>query len=294
MHVFEKSQTSLKVLGIAVALSVIHFGAVSAWAKEKRSLASTKSKGLSSKEGNVSPPAKSKSGGGAEGESAAERSMEKPLDISDLETKYWAPKDTDFSVVQNRTYTKEKRFSLSVSGGLLVNDGYSSGYLLGVAANRYFSERYGVEVSFVRADLKNNDPTDKLRDFGGGVQPDFGRMKSYYGVGFNWVPFYAKMSVLGSRIVYFDMAITPTLGMMNYEQIVRSGNLSKSAFSYGVDLTQYFFFTNHLSLRIDLKNKWFQEDVARYYNSGGIATGKTFRTKTTNTTLFLMGVNFFF
>ncbi|MEO0335372.1 MAG: hypothetical protein AAF202_03205, partial [Pseudomonadota bacterium] len=41
------------------------------------------------------------------------------VDISDLENKYWAPKDTDFKVVQNRLYTKEKRFSLSTGIGIL-------------------------------------------------------------------------------------------------------------------------------------------------------------------------------
>ncbi len=35
------------------------------------------------------------------------------VDISDLESKYWAPKDTDFSVVQNRTYSKDNRFMIA-------------------------------------------------------------------------------------------------------------------------------------------------------------------------------------
>lgn len=216
------------------------------------------------------------------------------VDISDLENKYWAPKDTDFSVVQNRTYTKEGRFALALQGGSLVNDGYSEGFVYGATANYFFSERYGIEATYITADLENNEPTNQLRDFGGGVQPDFGRMTSYYGAGFNWVPFYAKMSVLGKKILYFDMAFTPSVGMMGYDQIIEGGKIGKSAFAYGIDVTQYFFLTNNFSIRIDLRNRWFQEDVAKYYTSGGVTRGTTFRTKTTNNTQFLLGVNFFF
>src|SRR5687768_17351365 len=52
---------------------------------------------------------------GDAGQPADAAGVKKPesekLDIQGLEEKYWAPKDTDFSVVQNRTYTKAKRFS---------------------------------------------------------------------------------------------------------------------------------------------------------------------------------------
>ena len=51
------------------------------------------------------------------------------LDLKKLEDKYWAAKDTDFSVVQNRTYTKEGRAFLSLSYGPLMNDPYSYGRL---------------------------------------------------------------------------------------------------------------------------------------------------------------------
>src|SRR5690349_4976024 len=50
------------------------------------------------------------------------------LDVSDLENKYWAPKDTDFSVVQNRTYTKEHKLFLSGEFGPDITGGnYLSG-----------------------------------------------------------------------------------------------------------------------------------------------------------------------
>src|SRR5690606_26784918 len=122
------------------------------------------------------------------------------VDISDLENKYWAPKDTDFSVVQNRTYTKEGKFGLALQGGLLVNDGYSDGTVYAASLNYFFTERHGMEFTYTGADLKENDSTKSLVGFAGGVKPDYGQMSGYYGVSYNWVPFYAKMSVLGKKI----------------------------------------------------------------------------------------------
>lgn len=216
------------------------------------------------------------------------------VDISDIENKYWAPKDTDFSVVQNRTYTKEGRFALALQGGLLLNDNYSDGFVYGGTANYFFSERYGIEATYMAADLSDNEPTKQLVDFGGGIYPDFGRMKEYYNVGFNWVPFYAKMSVLGKKIMYFDMAFTPAVGMMSYEQVTQNSTIGKSAFTYGFDVTQYYFLSPNFSIRLDLRNRWFEEDVAKYYTSGGLQEGQTFRSKTTHYMQLIFGLNYFF
>jgi outer membrane beta-barrel protein len=225
---------------------------------------------------------------------APEAEKSDKVDISDIENKYWAPKDTDFSVVQNRTYTKEGKFGLALQGGLLVNDGYSDGTVYGGTVNYFFSERYGVEATYATADVHENDSTKRLIDYGGGIKPDYGRMQNYYGVAFNWIPFYAKMSVLGKKIIYFDMAFSPAIGMMNYEQVTEGGGLDKSAMAYGFDVTQYFFLSKNFSLRVDLRNRWFKEDVAKYYTSDGISMGTTFRNKTTTNTQLLFGVNFFF
>lgn len=216
------------------------------------------------------------------------------VDISDIEQKYWAPKDVDFSVVQNRTYSKEKRYSLSAQYGLLVNDPYSDGKAMGIAANYFLSERYGVELSYISIDSEDNDATDGLSQLAAGARPNHGKVKQFYGIGFNWVPFYAKMSFLGKKIIYFDMAFTPVIGMMGYDQQLEGGNKSASAFSYGIDVTQYFFFTNHFAIRADLKNRWFSEEVLKYRTQGGVTEGDKIKDTITNTLLFQIGATYFF
>jgi outer membrane beta-barrel protein len=222
----------------------------------------------------------------------AAKAKDDKVDISDLENKYWAPKDTDFSVVQNRTYTKDGRIFLTGHYGQVVNDQYSEGNVAGASLNYFFSERYGIQATYLAADLKNSQGTnDLINGFGSGVTPNHGKLSSYYGVGFNWVPFYAKMSFLGKKIIYFDMAVTPTLGFTQYDQQIEGGNKTKSSLTYGLDLTQYFFFTNYFAIRADVRNQWRKEEIVNYR---GTLMGQKVNDKNIHDTMFLLGVTFFY
>ena len=219
------------------------------------------------------------------------------LDIKNLEEKYWSPKDTDYTVVQNRTYTKAKKYSLSLQVGESISDTFSEGLHYNLAGNYFFTERHGIEFNITHSELYNSKATNAfLGSVGGvgGVQPDFGRITGFYGVSYNFVPFYAKMSLLGRKIMYFDMVISPGLGLTSYEQLSQeSGSdatktTQKSALTFTLDLTQFFFLTRHLAIRLDFKNRWFNEDVLTY------RTGEKLRTQTTNTQMYLVGINWLF
>lgn len=214
-----------------------------------------------------------------------------PVDVSNFEAKYWAPKDVDFSVVQNRTYPKENRLFISLNYGPIINDGYSEGNNVGMGLNYFFTERWGLQLQRVNGNLKDNKFTQNLTNFGGGVQPDFGRFTDYTNAGISFVPIYAKMSLLGSKIIYFDMAFTPTIGQVGYEQMTIAGAQKQTALAYGIDVTQYFFLSRNWALRADIKNFFFNEKIAKY-NAGnsGIPTGSNFRNQNTHTTIFMLGV----
>lgn len=248
------------------------------------------------KEAPAKEESKKESGGKADDKKSKDKSKEKEtdkLDISDLEQKYWAPKDTDFSVVQNRTYTKAGRIGVSLMTGPVVNDAFSEGLSLGVRANYYLDERYGFELTYISSDLKDNDVTRDFANFSlGGIRPDFNRDDGYIGVGFNWVPIYAKVSLLGSKILYFDLQITPHIGMSSYAQQAdastgKNENI-ESSFSYGIDVTQYYFMSSSYALRFDLHNRWYSQEVLAW--SSGVKN----RDKSNQTTMFLFGLTYFF
>jgi outer membrane beta-barrel protein len=114
-------------------------------------------------------------------------------------------------------------------------------------------------------------------------------MAGYYGVGFNWVPFYAKMSFLNSSILYFDMSFTPGIGIMQYSQQRADGNVDKTAPAVSLAVTQHFFLTKWLALRLDYKNFWSNQDVVTYK-----VNNRTSTTKLQNDSLLMGGFTFYF
>jgi outer membrane beta-barrel protein len=223
--------------------------------------------------------------------SAAPAKGDEKLDVTDLEKKYWAAKDTEFNVVQNRTYAKAGRFALTLHGGQYVNDPWSSGYTYGGGVDYYFSERYGVEMAYTATNSKDNDATSNLKSQQGGA-PNHNKMKGFYGVAFNWVPFYAKMSFLNSNILYFDMAVSPGVGIVTYEQQLDNGVASKTAPALTLDLTQQFFVSKHLALRLDYKNRFYNEDVTEYHVP--LSGTRTTWTHFNYTSLLMFGTTFYF
>jgi outer membrane beta-barrel protein len=193
------------------------------------------------------------------------------LDVSGLEKKYWAAKDTDFSVVQNRLFSKAGRVALSLGYGSLINDSWSSGASLSGDLNYYFSERYGIQAEYTQTNSRDNDAVNSLRTNQGGI-PNHDLLKKYYGVGFNWVPFYAKVSVLNSSIIYFDMSVTPGLGISTYQEQLEEGGQNKTSPTLSLDVTQHYFLNKWFALRFDFKNRWYQQDVL-YFHASSVPTG---------------------
>lgn len=211
------------------------------------------------------------------------------MDVSDLEKKYWAAKDTDFNVVQNRLFSKANRLALTLDYGMYVSEPWSKGGTYGVNLNYFFSERYGMELAFSKTDSSDNAATQSLKSNQGGA-PNHSKMKGFYGVGFNWVPFYAKMSFLNSSIVYFDMSITPGVGTMQYQEQGDDGNVDKTAPAVSLALTQHFFLTKWLALRFDYKNYWYNQEVIAYHAVGRGPASTSLMTES----LILGGVTFYY
>lgn len=230
--------------------------------------------------------------------SASERGSDK-LDIKKLEQKYWAAKDDDFSVVQNRRYVKAERYYLTASAGIPFNDPYSTGTIFGASLGYFFSERWGIEANYNSADMKDNDAVQQFVDTYGAI-PNHNVYKSSYFVNAIWVPFYAKMSALDKAIIYFDMGLSLGLGNLNYEIAQKEGNLSKTAFSYKLGIFQQIFFSEHFAIRADLINTWSTQDQFKYYTPGGTTDGgqavpngpRDMGSKTINDTSLMLGITY--
>ncbi len=209
------------------------------------------------------------------------------VDLKKLEEKYWSAKDSDYSVIQNRAYPKDKRFYVTLGYGPLMNDLYSVGRMTDVSIGYYFSERMGVEFSYEKGVLADNDGVTKYRnDYG--VQVDYDRFTESKNLMFIIVPFYAKMSFWDTSILYFDMQFGIGAGQASYDIIRKTGNESMTATDIEFDVTQQVFFHRHAAIRFDIKNKWYDQ-TRKNYNTGA-DLGKN---KAQDTTI-LLGLTLFY
>jgi outer membrane beta-barrel protein len=227
---------------------------------------------------------------------AAADSGSDKMDLKKLEDKYWSAKDTDFNVVQNRTYNKNKRVFLSVGYGPLINDAYSYGRMTNMALGYYFSERYGVEFAFEKGTLTPNSSVDAMASYNG-LNPNYNKFVDYKSVNFIWVPFYAKMSFMDIKIVYFDMQFGFGMGQLTYESIidpVQASNDKQTALGYNFDFTQQLFFSEHFAVRLDIKNKWSKQNQKIWHTTTGGPSRDSLGSINQQDTSILLGVTYFF
>ena len=227
-------------------------------------------------------------------QSAAPAAKDEKLDVTDLEKKYWAAKDSDFNVVQNRLFSKANRFSLSASYGAAINESWSEGTTMGLNLGYFFNERWGVELEATKSDSKDNKAVQRLMGQSG--YPNHNLMKDFYGAKVNWVPFYAKMSFLNSSIIYFDMGLALGAGVTSYEQQMDDGVATKSAPTLTLDLSQQFFLNKWLAIRLDYKNRFYSEDIQWYRKSsipGGVNGNRTDSSDLNHTSILMGGLTFY-
>lgn len=191
-----------------------------------------------------------------------ERGSDK-VDIQSLEKKYWSAKDDDFSVVQNRAYEKKNRFFLSAQTGPIVNDAYSVGSGQNMALGYYFTERWGAELSMLTTGLKDNDSTGEFKS-SFGAAPNYNVTRTARTLTAHWMPFYGKISLMDTKIVYFDMGLGLGVGQSEYEKQTNTGGDMATAMHYSIDVIQHYFFNEHLAVRFDFKNQWSSQDRSKY------------------------------
>jgi outer membrane beta-barrel protein len=184
----------------------------------------------------------------APGEAGAEE-----VDVSGIKQKYWARgEENELGVVQNRLYSKAKRVELSAFYALPSSDPFlamtSYGGSLSYHFNEYFSLsgigwKYNVRdstaqqafVTSVGARSNSNPPT------------------RYFGLEGNASLLYGKLSFIGRKIIYYDLAFSAGLG--------QTGTLNGDYLTPSVGVGQRFYITQRLSLRIDYRLHSFKEDI---------------------------------
>ena len=183
----------------------------------------------------------------------AEGPAAQKVDVQGIKEKYWARgSEPDLGVVQNRTYSKEKRLELSMFGGISSTDPFlsvkTSGFTLGFHFNEYFSVHLRTFKSFV-------NPSTALLTFQNTIHATTNYNPPYWYIGgeASGSVLYGKLSLVGRKILYYDLHLAGGLGRTATE----SGNYLTPSLGLG----QQIYLSQAISLRLDYRLMAYREDI---------------------------------
>lgn len=208
------------------------------------------------------------------------------IDVESLEKKYWSSKDDDFTVVQNRTFTKDRKFFISLSTGKIVNDGFLEGTLNNYSFGYFFNEKLGVSYDYTGYNTHDNSVTKEFYTYG--TKPAYNSLLNTSSLRLLWSPIYAKVSLLEKKILYLDMVLGLHAGTTRYKIMSELGGVRKSTSHYGFDITQILFINKWLALRFDIRNTWTTQKQLKYKDESDIGNTRF------QDNAWLLGLNFYF
>lgn len=215
------------------------------------------------------------------------------LDLGNLEQKYWSAKDDDFTVVQNRTYTKNKKWFVSLMAGRLINDGFLEGGPSGASFGYFFNEKNGIALDYRTFSSHDNSVTKEFFTYG--TKPAYNSPLSTTSLSYMWSPIYAKVSLLEKKILYLDMSIGVHAGVSKYKIMTDYGGTVKQTTHYGIDISQLWFLNKYLALRFDIRNTWSTQSQLKYAIANNLpASARELGTTRLQDNTWLLGINFFF
>ena len=212
--------------------------------------------------------------------SFAKSKPRKKINVDKLQEKYWKTKGYKTGVVQGRKYFKENRFRVGLEFMNLMNDKYSS--TNGMSNLRgdlsYFvTERFAIGGFYEDLSLEDNTALTEMSEFNGGqFKLDHVKASRFYGASLELVPIYSKMSWMNNKIIYFDLSISPKIGMATYEQQLRdSSNPEESTIMAGLDIAANVFISKSASFTLAYRTRAFQSEVLKYSDGSVVEDSKT-------------------
>lgn len=182
------------------------------------------------------------------------------INVDAIKEKYWARgSETEMGVVQNRTYSKAKKFEFGLFSGLVISDPWLNVTSLGFSGGYHFNEYFALHLLYIRHFSGPSSALDIFRNkFVGQGDPNTNPPNFFWGGELTASLLYGKLSVLGKLIIYYDMHATAGLGKTHTE----NGNYLTPFLGIG----QQYFLNKLTSLRLDYRLMPYNEDIIEKAN----------------------------
>ena len=194
--------------------------------------------------------------------SSSEGSMGEAVDVNSIKKKYWATgEEANMGVVQNRLFTKSGKIDIGVMGGVVSADPFLSIKTYGLTAGYHINEYYGVNLIALQYLVGKSNALTTLEE--GGKRASTNTPYNFIGIEGTGSFLYGKLSLVGKRIIYYDMHVAAGAGYQTSEtqKFAKQQNETLIPISPLLGVGQRFYLTRSLSLRVDYRLIVTQEAV---------------------------------
>lgn len=206
------------------------------------------------------------------------------VNVDSMKEKYWSNSDTtEVSVVQNRNFSKARKFQLGAFGNYTLSDPFLNIFGVGGNLGFYFTEYLGVEARYSKIMASPSIALKTFEQFRGATT-NTNLPLTETSLDFHASFLYGKLSLLGFAIIYYDLDLVALIGMTKTE--------SGTNLSPGGGLTQRFFLSKYFGLRTDYRLTRYNETIIE--KEIPTKKGQPVGTRTNWSHSFVLGVDFLF
>lgn len=191
----------------------------------------------------------------------------------------WLDKDKEVYVLQNRKYRKKNKLFVGTTFGKSLSGAFVDRYTGSINGGFFFSENWGLELSYTKASNSTNATHDAVKT--AGTVAFYRKIDTDITAHLVWSPFYSKINTF-NKIIYYDWLFG--LGISSITtQDNRNEFVDKDSFELvdesGTALSWFtgfrFFISENWSARVDFKGIHSNADRAVDNGAGGFDIEKS-------------------
>jgi outer membrane beta-barrel protein len=185
--------------------------------------------------------------------SRAADSATEDADVEAVRTRYWARgEEAEMGVVQNRTFSKTRKVELGLGIGTLTTDPFLAVSTVGMRGAYHFNETWSIGFLLWKDLVSASTALETFEDTLGATTNN-NPPSGYLGVEGAASLAYGKLSLLGQKIIYYDLHVLAGAGATDTE--------SGIYFTPHLGVGQQVFLMNRMSLRVDYRAQYYRETI---------------------------------
>ncbi|MBY0470933.1 outer membrane beta-barrel domain-containing protein [bacterium] len=214
------------------------------------------------------------------------------VDVNAIKDKYWARGDeSKLEVVQNRLYSKAKKFEIEPMASIIVTDPFLDDRSLALMLAYHLDEYISVGL-LARKDFTVPSATSKdFQSRTSGGYPNINSPTAYYGAEITGSLLYGKLSVVGKAIIYYDMHLIGGAGLTQTVATATDGQqFYNNNITAHVGIGQKIFLSKTVAFRFDYRVFIYGEKL---YQLNGVNIGQDLGSRTNFSNALSLGFSFF-